>query len=203
MTDDPTFRAILGLNVAIVLPIGIYHRLQAKRAAAGERLSRRDEGLFILIALRLGGLIAWVALLLYLIDPALLAWAAVPLPLWLRRAGAVVGLVVVPPLSFWVFRSLGTNLTDTVVTRRAHSLVTHGPYRWVRHPFYGVAFLMFLACSLMTANAFIALLSAFDMVLLVARTRIEERKLIERFGEEYRSYMRRTGRFFPRKKRSC
>jgi protein-S-isoprenylcysteine O-methyltransferase Ste14 len=197
MSNDQTFRALLGLCFAVCMPIGIYHRHRA--AASGETLSRRDEGLFILIALRLGGLMAWVALLLYLIDPTRMAWAAVPLPAWLRWVGAVLGLVVVPPLMFWVFRSLGTNLTDTVVTRKGHTLVTHGPYRWVRHPFYGVAFLMFLACSLMTANAFIALLGLFEMALLVARTRIEERKLIERFGEEYRSYMQRTGRFLPRK----
>ena len=32
----------------------------------------------------------------------------------------------------------------------------------------------------------------------IARSPIEEKQLIERFGEEYRAYMRRTGRFFPR-----
>jgi len=36
---------------------------------------------------------------------------------------------------------LGKNLTDTVVTRKEHTLVTSGPYRWVRHPFLcGVGF---------------------------------------------------------------
>jgi protein-S-isoprenylcysteine O-methyltransferase Ste14 len=37
---------------------------------------------------------------------------------------------------------------------------------------------------------------AFAM--LVVRTRIEEEKLIERFGDDYRAYMARTGRFLPR-----
>jgi protein-S-isoprenylcysteine O-methyltransferase Ste14 len=198
MADDQTFRVLLGINFALCMPIGIYHRHRARVEGAGEKLARRDEGLFILIALRLGGVAAWVALLLYLVDPKRMAWASVPLPAWLRWVGAVLGLVVVPPLLFWVFRSLGTNLTDTVATRRAHTLVTHGPYRWVRHPFYGLAFLLFLACSLMTANALIAALGAFVLALLVARTRIEEQKLVERFGEEYPAYMRRTGRFFPR-----
>lgn len=196
MPNESIFRALLGLSFALCMPIGIYHRHKA--GASGEKLSRRDEGLFILIALRLGGLMAWTALLLYLIDPGLMAWAAVPLPSWLRWAGAILGVVVVPPLAFWVFHNLGTNITDTVVTRKEHTLVTHGPYRWVRHPFYCIAFLLFLACSLMTANAFIALLGLFEMALLVARTRIEEQKLSDRFGDDYRTYMRRTGRFFPR-----
>ncbi len=42
-------------------------------------------------------------------------------------------------------RSLGKNLTDTVVTRRAHTLVTSAPYRWVRHPFYDALALAVLA----------------------------------------------------------
>ena len=35
----------------------------------------------------------------------------------------------------------------------------------------------------------------------IVRAPIEEQQLIERFGEEYRAYMRRTGRFFPRLRR--
>jgi protein-S-isoprenylcysteine O-methyltransferase Ste14 len=34
--------------------------------------------------------------------------------------------------------------------------------------------------------------------LLALRTRTEERYLIERFGDQYRDYMKRVGRFFPR-----
>lgn len=34
--------------------------------------------------------------------------------------------------------------------------------------------------------------------MMVVRTRIEERKLIERFGDDYRRYVERTGAFFPR-----
>jgi protein-S-isoprenylcysteine O-methyltransferase Ste14 len=33
-------------------------------------------------------------------------------------------------------KKCATLLTDTLVTRREHTLITHGPYRWVRHPFY-------------------------------------------------------------------
>ena len=34
-------------------------------------------------------------------------------------------------------------------------------------------------------------------VKMALRTRIEERFLLERFGDQYRSYMGRVGRFFP------
>lgn len=39
----------------------------------------------------------------------------------------------------WTFIVLGPNLTDTVVTRKVHGLVTTGPSRWVRHPFHVAA----------------------------------------------------------------
>jgi protein-S-isoprenylcysteine O-methyltransferase Ste14 len=108
---------------------------------------------------------------------------------------------VVPPLLFWTFHSLGTNLTDTVVTRRAHALVTRGPYRWVRHPFYLVGFLWGLSLSLLSANWLLALLAAAVLGIMVARTGVEERNLEARFGDEYRAYAGRTGKFFPRLRR--
>ncbi|MGW8251833.1 MAG: methyltransferase family protein, partial [Anaerolineales bacterium] len=76
--------------------------------------------------------------------------------------------------------------------------VTYGPYRWVRHPLYTVGFMMFIGLSLLAANWFIALMLVLGFVPLAMRTPIEEAHLVERFGDEYRRYMRRTGRYLPR-----
>jgi protein-S-isoprenylcysteine O-methyltransferase Ste14 len=195
MTTESTFRAIALVNIALCLPVGLYHRIKSQ--ASGERLARREEGVFLLVGLRLCGVLSWLVFAAYLIDPARVAWSSLALPRWLRWVGAATGLLIVPPLLFWTFRSLGKNLTDTVVTRREHLLVTHGPYRWVRHPFYVVVFLWGLSLGLLTANGLIALLGLAAAVMLVARTRVEEAKLAERFGDEYRAYAGRTGRFVP------
>ena len=195
MTNESVFRSIVIMNIALTLPIGLYYRIRSQ--ATREKLARREEGIFIMIGLRLCGLLAWIALTAYLINPAWMAWSSLALPPWLRWIGAFLGLFAVPPLLFWTFRSLGKNLTDTVVTRREHTLVTHGPYRWVRHPFYDVVFLWGLSLSLLTANWLMALLGFSAFTMMVLRTRIEEKKLIERFGAQYRTYMERTGRFFP------
>ena len=56
------------------------------------------------------------------------------------------------------------------------------------------------AC-LIAANWFLALTGALAIPLIAIRTRTEERKLIERFGDEYRRYKERTGRFIPRLKK--
>ncbi len=79
-----------------------------------------------------------------------------------------------------------------------HTLVTTGPYQWVRHPFYVAFGLAVTADSLVTANWFLALAGAVTIGLIVIRTTTEERYLIERCGDAYRDYMKRTGRFFPR-----
>ncbi len=103
---------------------------------------------------------------------------------------------------YWVATSLGKNITDTVVTRKEATLVSHGPYHWVRHSLYSVAALFFPAFALLLANWFILLMGISALVVLAIRTPIEEAKLIEKFGDEYREYMKRTGRFVPRLLRS-
>ncbi len=195
MEYEQTFRFILILGFAVIVPIAAYHRIKSQ--ATGEKLDRRQEGIFILVTLRPIAFAGMVGLVMYMINPALMAWSSVALPNWLRWAGVVLGITG-GLLLVVTFRTLGKNLTDTVVTRAAHTLVTRGPYRWVRHPFYLAAALAFVANSLVTANWFLALTGGIAFGLLVLRTRIEEEKLIERFGEDYKEYMKRTGRFLPR-----
>ncbi len=198
MNDEQIFRLILILGLLTVCPIGIYHRLKSQ--ASGERLDRRQEGLFILLTLRPIGFAGILGLLAYVIRPAWMNWSQVGLPIWLRWSGVGFGASAVL-LLIWVFRSLGTNIADTVVTRAEHTLVTTGPYHWVRHPFYVATALAVTANSLVTANWFLALTGGLGVALLVVRTQTEEEKLVERFGDDYRAYMDRTGRFFPRVRR--
>ncbi len=195
MADDETFRLILALGMAAFLPVALYHRIRSQ--ASGEKLDRRQEGLFILFTLRPCGLAAMGSLVAFVLNPAWMAWSSVPLPAALRWAGVTIGLPTVA-LGIWTFRSLGRNITDTVVTRREHTLITSGPYRYVRHPFYVTSALAFAANALATANWFIASTGFAALALLVIRTTTEEAKLVERFGEDYRRYMARTNRFFPR-----
>ena len=194
MADDQTFRLILAVGMAAFLPVALYHRVRSQQS--GESLDRRQEGLFILLTLRPLGLATMGGLVAFVLNPAWMAWASAPLPTALRWAGVAIGLPTVA-LGIWTFRSLGRNITDTVVTRREHTLVTRGPYRFVRHPFYATTALALVANALTTANWFIALAGAGALALMVLRTTTEEAKLVERFGDDYRRYMARTGRFFP------
>jgi len=193
MHDDDIFRIILIVGFLILIPIGAYHRIKSH---TGEKLDRSQEGPFILFTLRPLGVVGMVGLIAFMINPSLMAWSSVPLPTWLRGLGVGLGIIS-GSLIIWTLRSLGKNLTDTVVTRKDHSLVTSGPYCWVRHPFYSSAAIAILANSLVAANWFLFLAGILFFMLIRIRTRKEEKNLPGRFGEEYGNYMKRTGRFLP------
>jgi protein-S-isoprenylcysteine O-methyltransferase Ste14 len=195
MDLDHFFRMVLIAGVLLVLPVGLYHRVRSQ--ASRERLDRRKEGLFILVTLRPVGMVAILAIVAYLIDPASMTWSSWPLPVWARWMGSAI-VTAAGVLIMWSLHALGKNLTDTVVTRREHTLVTSGPYRWVRHPFYDAMALCIVATSLVAANWFVLLSGTLAFALIVVRTRTEEEYLLARFGDSYRTYMQRTGRFVPR-----
>ncbi len=164
MEDDNIFRFVLLLGFIAVLPFGLYHRLKA-HLASREKLNRRAEGLFILLTLRPIALIGMVGLLAYVINPAWMSWASFDLPIEVRWLGVGLGAIA-GALLIVVLRTLGTNLTDTVVTRAKHTLITRGPYRWVRHPFYVAFALAVAANAVVTANWFLALTGVVSVVLM-------------------------------------
>ena len=127
-----------------------------------------------------------------------MAWSAILLPTWLRSLGAAVGLAMLP-LLYWVVSSIGNNLYETFLTKEKHVLVTHGPYHWVRHPLYFAATLALGSLGILAANWFMLAMACVAFlgvaVLVIPR---EEAELIRKFGDAYREYMLRTGRFAPR-----
>ena len=195
MNHGDPFRIVLVAGFLAFFPVALYFRIRSQTTR--EKLDRRQEGWFILATLRPVAGFLWLGLFAYMINPAWMAWSAVPLPRWLRWTASAVWILAAG-LFIWTLYSLGKNLTDTVVTRREHSLVTRGPYRWVRHPFYVCAGLLVFASSVMAANWFLFAASTVFLALIVLRTRKEEANLLARFGDDYRAYLERTGRFWPR-----
>ena len=195
MNLDATFRPLVVAGFVIVILVVLPYRLRSQ--ATGEKLDRTQEGVPMMITLRVAGIVLWLSVFMFMIDPARMAWGSIPLPPSLRWSGAVLGLVAAMA-ELWTLRSLGPNLTDTVVTRQVHTLITRGPYRWVRHPFYDCMALFTISVALMMANWFVLAMGVVTFALLAVRSRTEEQKLLERFGEPYRAYQARTGRFLPR-----
>jgi len=185
--NENLFRIFAAAIFLTGLSISIYFRRKADRDTS-EKVSLKDEGVAMVLVLRIGGLVLWLSMLGYLIYPPLLAWSKVDLAEWARWLGVGLGVACVF-LIYWMFSNIGTGITPTVATRSDHKLVTKGPYRWIRHPLYTFGTLFFLSFALMAMLA---------IVLLTIRLPNEEAHLIEKFGDEYREYMQRTGRYLPK-----
>lgn len=194
--NENIFRILAAILLFTAMGISTYFRRKADRDT-GERVARSVDGTPMMTVIRLGGLILWLSPLVYLVNPAWMAWAKVGLPDWIRWLGVAAGLLIAAGI-YWLFSSIGSGITATSATRREHRLVTSGPYRWVRHPLYTLGSALFVAFGMIADNWFIALLGLLAFVIVAIRTPREEANLIAKFGDEYRDYMKRTGRFLPR-----
>ncbi len=138
-----------------------------------------------------------VAFIIYAVKAEWMRWFIFPLPPWLRWGGAVLGLVSLV-LLVWVQHTLGRYWSTDLQLRQEHVLVTGGPYRWVRHPMYAVIFMYLIGLTLVSANILFAVGTVLAIVLLYRRIDEEEKMMVARFGDEYRNYMKQTGRLLPR-----
>jgi protein-S-isoprenylcysteine O-methyltransferase Ste14 len=159
MHYDAPFRIALGAILIVVFGVRVYGHSQTLRAGKIQWIEGKWN-----IALRIiAGAIAVAALWTYVIWPELIAWASVPLPAWLRWFGVVVGALGIAALA-WVHHELGRNFAATLhVREQGHTLVTSGPYRWVRNPMYTSMYLILISFFLVSANWLIGVgwISAF------------------------------------------
>ena len=195
MSADTLFRSVTAILMAMMIGISIHFRHRADRT--GGRVGRHEEPAPVRIGLSLSGLLGFGGLLAYFFWPSLLAPTMLAVPVGVRWIG--VALLATSTLAtYWIFRSLGSNVTRTVLTRDGATLVTSGPYRFVRHPLYTNGALAFTALSLATTSWWFAASVALGMALLAVRTRQEEAHLSARFGAAWSDYAATTGRFLPR-----
>lgn len=186
------------LFVAVLLVNFVIVSRYRHKAQKGEKFSLKEEGSWIAIPLRLTALVGLAYILCYIFAPGLIEVTLVDLPAAARWTGAVLALSLLPISIHWAQRSLGNNVTTTVIIRENHELITHGPYRWIRHPLYVNGLALYGALALVSGSWVIAVLLALGFLIILVRTRKEEAMLIEKFGQRYLDYMKSTGRFIPR-----
>ena len=196
MNDETTFRILAAIILFTGMGISGYHRRKADKDS-GETLSRKVDGNAMMTVIKIGGLILWLSPLVYLVNPAWMAWSKIGLPEWVRWLGVGMGVLCVLGI-YWLFTSIGSGITPTSATRKEPKLVTPGIYRWVRHPLYTIGSSMFISFGMTADNWFIATLGILTFILMAIRTPKEEANLVEKFGDEYREYMKQTGAFLPK-----
>lgn len=112
---------------------------------------------------------------------------------WLGLALTVGGLA----FAVWARLYIGRNWSGTVQVKHDHELVRTGPYRFVRHPIYTGLLTAFLGTG-MAINEWRGVV-AFVVVLagLLYRVKLEERWMIETFGDAYAAYRQQTKALIP------
>jgi protein-S-isoprenylcysteine O-methyltransferase Ste14 len=194
--NENIFRILAAIIFFTGVGISVYYRRKADKET-GEKIPRKVDGSAMMTAIKLGGLILWLTPLVYLINPNWMHWSKIGLPESVRWLGVGIGILCVLGI-YWLFSSIGSNISPTSATRKEHQLVTSGPYRWVRHPLYTIGASLFIAFGMMADNWFIAALGVLAFIGMAIRTPKEEANLIEKFGDEYREYMKNTGAFLPK-----
>ena len=196
METETIFRILLpSLIVAFAAHRGYYVKNHSEPEEA--TLKKREEGFVSRIAGMLG-VLGFIAIILYSVNPNWLAFANLSFPLWLRWTGMGIAIAGFALLQ-WAQVTLGKSWSDTPRMMKEQTLITSGPYRSIRHPIY-TAFISILGSTLLISSNWLIGLFWLGMTILevVSRIGFEESLMIDFFGDHYRDYMKKTGRLLPK-----
>ncbi|HEY7989263.1 MAG TPA: isoprenylcysteine carboxylmethyltransferase family protein [Lapillicoccus sp.] len=171
------------LWVALELRQSLNSRPEARR---GDRGSRVIIGVAAVVGIGLAVSASRRLPDLAVADRVVAAWCG----LFLLLAGRA--------LRQWAFWTLGRYFTFTVQTSSDQTVITSGPYRFVRHPAYSALLLAATAGGLYVGNwlSLVALVAAVTAG-LVYRITVEERALSTDVGAAYREYAATHKRLVP------
>jgi protein-S-isoprenylcysteine O-methyltransferase Ste14 len=150
---------------------------------------------FILVfaaGLFVSGLDGWVIILLGLVrHPRVLTTLSAPSLVGL--ALFVIGFAILLLGQF----TLGRFHSSTLVIREDHQLITHGIYRLVRHPIYLGVILVAIGLTVTASSVHGFLIMLVLVPIFLIRIRMEERLLMEEFGDAYQAYQAATSKLVP------
>jgi protein-S-isoprenylcysteine O-methyltransferase Ste14 len=149
----------------------------------GKGRRERDRGTRILVALTLGVAVGT-------------AVATRPPPPRTLAAPQTAGLIVLwlaLALRVWAIATLGGNFRTTVEVDPTQTVISAGPYRWVRHPSYTGLLLIAVGFGVVR-GAWVSLALCVVLLLpsLVRRIHVEEAELDHVLGDAYRAYQATT-----------
>jgi protein-S-isoprenylcysteine O-methyltransferase Ste14 len=102
-----------------------------------------------------------------------------------------------------IFITMGTHRVPLALWHQQqdgpHHIVTYGPYRRIRHPFYASFLLALFGAFLFAPQAGTLSLFLYGVISLNVTAQREERRLkSSAYGAEYEQYMQQAGRFLPK-----
>lgn len=105
----------------------------------------------------------------------------------------IAGLLI----RFVAIMALRRNFSGALRISEGHTLTTHGIFRYVRHPAYFGAMIMFIAVPIIVSSILGFLVMLLLIPYLLQRIKYEEKMLIEHFGDQYVEYQKRTRKLIP------
>lgn len=142
--------------------------------------------------------IAYVALqvtlfLSFLLDISLLRFR---LPVWIDHL--LLPLIFIGAgVVLFALLQLKTNLSIFPTPLRGSELITHGLFKYIRHPIYSGILLSAFSLALYLGSGYKLLIAILLLILFYFKSNYEEKLLLHKFPE-YKDYMKRSGRFLPR-----
>jgi protein-S-isoprenylcysteine O-methyltransferase Ste14 len=164
--------------------------VRVREGVQGKGRPDRDRATRVLIVITLG------AAIVAALGARSVATLRMPEPL--RMAGVVVmwlGLA----LRVWAIATLGSAFRTTVEVEPGQTVVSSGPYRWVRHPSYAGLLLIVAGFGAALGN-WLSLTACVVLPLpaILWRIHVEEAELNRVLGEAYRTYQSDRARLIPR-----
>lgn len=193
--SETIYRTLFITSTIFMFTIRIYYQ----RKIRSEQLLTEERGSRLrLIPGAIAAIVTIMFGLEYIFAPGTFEFAyLIEYPTWLRWLGVVM-LTFGISLLWAAHHHLGKSFHSLVVLKEDQVLVESGPYKWIRHPIYTAYFLNYIGGGLLAGNWVLTFVPVFFFGLMVyLRIGEEEAVLIEKFGDEYRAYMKKTGRFLP------
>jgi protein-S-isoprenylcysteine O-methyltransferase Ste14 len=191
-TPEIIFRITFGILWILFFGVRLYFQRKVRGTREYDLVNAKQEKYFFMLFA-----VAYLLLPLYFLTPWI-DFAHLPFPDWLRWIGAFVTCVGTA-LFGWAHQALGLNWTAVLALSKEQELVTEGPYRYIRHPMYTGFFTLGIGFFLLAANWMVGIIyTGTLLVMYLARVSREEEMMLDRFGDTYRQYMKKTGRLLPR-----
>jgi len=195
---DTSFRLIIAAELLAMVVVRDYYFLFRSKESVVERMRGSVERGWLTATLVTLALFHFGAVIVYVARPSALAWSAFQVRESIRWCGIAVSVAGAAG-EVWGLLSLGASYNPLLRVGKQHTLSTAGAYRWIRHPLYSFALPLTAGWGIAASNWFIIATGiVVTMLTMIIRAPREETMMLEAFGEPYRAYMERTGRFFPR-----
>jgi protein-S-isoprenylcysteine O-methyltransferase Ste14 len=128
---------------------------------------------------------------LAILNQRLFPWS--PWQFWVAAIITAAGML----FTVWARIHIGRNWSGVVTIKEGHELIDTGPYALVRHPIYTGLLVAIFGSALARGEWRGVLAVLIAWAALWRKLRLEERWMIERFGEQYEAYRRRVPALIP------